>query len=59
MHVTVTVTGKELDFLIEMQKLINTNRAPEENLSTLSEVVLECIRTAMYIGARDNRGEHA
>ena len=59
MHITVTVTSKELDFLIEMQKILNANKATAEKPSTLAEVVLECIRTAMFIGAKDKRGQRA
>ena len=59
MHITVKVTGKELDFLIEMQKLLNSDKATAEKPSTLAEVVLECIRTAMYIGAKDKRSQQA
>jgi hypothetical protein len=54
MNIAVKVTGKELEFLINMQKLLNSDKATTEKPLTLADVVLECIRTTMFVGTNDH-----
>jgi hypothetical protein len=54
MNIAVKVTGKELEFIINMQKLLNSDKATTEKPLTLADVVLECIRTAMFVGTNEH-----
>jgi hypothetical protein len=50
MQITINVEGKELEFLQKMQEFISTDKSLSQKDFTLEEVVLECIRTSMFLG---------
>lgn len=51
MRMTITLTGEELLFLQDLQNLINSKKRFGQELCTLEDVVHECIKTAIYLGA--------
>jgi hypothetical protein len=50
MKITINVEGKELEFLQTMQEFISTDKSVSRDEFTLEDVVLECIRTSMFLG---------
>ena len=57
MQVTINLTGQELEFLLKLQKLINSDREVSSTPVTLEDVIHECIKTAISIGADMQRGQ--
>lgn len=52
---SITLTEQELSFLENMQKLINSH-SPQEKC-TLEDVIHECIKNAISLGADMHRGQ--
>ena len=57
MQITITLKDQELQFLQNIQKLINSKTTSLENQCTLEDVIHECITIAISMGVSMQRGQ--
>jgi hypothetical protein len=57
MQITITLGDQELEFLQNIQKLINSKTRSLENQCTLEDVIHECITTTISLGVSMQRGQ--
>lgn len=57
MQITITLKDQELEFLQNIQKLINSKTPSLENRCTLEDVIHECITTAISLGVNMQKGQ--
>jgi len=57
MQITITLQGQELEFLQNLQKLINSKTASREKQCTIEDVIHECIRTTLSLGVDMQKGQ--
>ena len=57
MQIMITLKGQELEFLQNMQKLINSNTTSLEKQCTLEDVIHECITTTISLGVDMQKGQ--
>ena len=57
MQITITLKDQELEFLQNIQKLINSKTTSRENQCTLEDVIHECITTTISLGVNMQRGQ--
>jgi hypothetical protein len=53
----ITLKGQELEFLQNMQKLINSNTTSLEKQCTLEDVIHECIANTISLGVDMQKGQ--
>lgn len=56
MQITITLKDQELQFLQNIQKLINKTTSLEKQC-TLEDVIHECIATTISLGVKMQRGQ--
>lgn len=57
MQITITLTDQELQFLQNIQNLINSKKASDQKKYSVEDVVHECISMAISLGASMHRGQ--
>jgi hypothetical protein len=57
MQITITLKGQELEFLQNLQKLINSKTRSLEKQCTLEDVIHECITTTISLGVDMQKGQ--
>ena len=57
MQITITLEGQELEFLQNLQKLINSKTTSLEKQCTLEDVIHECITTNISLGVDMQKGQ--
>jgi hypothetical protein len=57
MQITITLKDQELEFLQNIQKLINSNTTSLKTRCTLEDVIHECITTTISLGINMQRGQ--
>jgi hypothetical protein len=57
MQILITLKGQELEFLQNMQKLINSNTTSLEKQCTLEDVIHECITNTISLGVDMQKGQ--
>ena len=57
MQITITLKGQELEFLQNLQKLINSKTTSLEKQCTLEDVIHECITTTISLGVDMQKGQ--
>ena len=57
MQITITLKEQELEFLQNIQKLINSKTTSLGNQCSLEDVIHECITTTISLGVNMQRGQ--
>jgi|APFre7841882630_1041343.scaffolds.fasta_scaffold02902_5 hypothetical protein len=57
MQITITLKGQELEFLQNLQKLINSKTTSLEKQCSLEDVIHECITTTISLGVDMQKGQ--
>jgi len=57
MQITITLKDQELEFLQNIQKLINSKTTSLENQCSLEDVIHECITTTISLGVNMQKGQ--
>jgi len=57
MKITITLTDQELEFLQNVQNLINSETTPKQKHCSLEDVIHECIINAISSGVDGQRGQ--
>ena len=57
MQITITLKGQELEFLQNIQKLINSKTTSLEKQCSLEDVIHECITTTISLGVNMQKGQ--
>jgi hypothetical protein len=57
MQITITLKGQELEFLQNIQRLINSKSTSLEKRCTLEDVIHECITTTISLGVNMRTGQ--
>ena len=57
MQMTITLKDQELEFLQNIQKLINSKTTSLENQCTLEDVIHQCITATISLGVNMQRGQ--
>jgi len=57
MQITITLKDQELEFLQNIQKLINSKTTSLEKQCSLEDVIHECITTTISLGVDMQKGQ--
>jgi hypothetical protein len=57
MQITITLSDQEVEFLQNIQKLINGKTTSLEKQCTIEDVIHECITATLSLGVNMQRGQ--